>query len=189
MEISAIGASYATDDSKKILNLKMTTYVDDVNTHHTNTDEPNNIEYNMHHDYNKWRSLLEASGGQLAPEKCNYYLTQWTFQPNGKPKMELARATQQEETISEVINPIQTMLQSLGINISPENPIITQQNQWTENKKHTFNILKTNKMSYTEAEILYKTIYNPQIQYLLPFLAFQKKEIHQITKHTMAEFL
>jgi hypothetical protein len=109
MEISAIGALYATDDSKKILNLKMTTYVDDVNTHHTNTDEPNNIEYNMRHDYNKWKSLLKDSGGQLAPEKCNYYLTQWTFQPKGKPKMELARATQHEETISKVINPIQTM--------------------------------------------------------------------------------
>jgi hypothetical protein len=25
----------------------MTTYVDDVNTHHTNTDESNNIEYNF----------------------------------------------------------------------------------------------------------------------------------------------
>jgi hypothetical protein len=91
----------------------------------------------MHHDYNKWKSLLEASGGQLAPEKSNYYLTQWTFQPNGKPKMELARATQHEETISEVINPIQTMHRSLGINISPESPIITQQNQWMEKEKHT----------------------------------------------------
>jgi hypothetical protein len=64
----------------------------------------------------------------------------------------------------------------LRINISPESPIITQQNQWTEKEKHMLNILKTNKMSYTEAEILYKTIYNPQIQYLLPFLVFQKKK-------------
>jgi hypothetical protein len=64
METSAIRASYATDDSQKSLNLKMTTYVDDVNTHHTNTDESNNIEYNMRHDYNKlkllWR-LVEDS--------------------------------------------------------------------------------------------------------------------------------
>jgi hypothetical protein len=44
-------------------------------------------------------------------------------------------------------------------------------------------------MSYTEAETLYKTIYNPQIQYLLPFFSVPKKEIHQITKHTTAEFL
>jgi hypothetical protein len=129
METSAIGATYATDDSQKSLNLKMTTYVDDFNTHHTNIDESNNIEYNMRHGYNKWKSLLEASAGQLAPEKCNYYMTQWTFQANGKPKIELARATQHEETTSEVINPIQTMHQSLGINISPENPVITQQNQ------------------------------------------------------------
>jgi hypothetical protein len=183
METSAIRASYATDDSQKSLNLKMTTYVDDVNTHHTNTDESNNTEYNMHHDYNKWKSLLKASGGQLAPEKCNYYLTQWTFQPNGKPKMELARATQHKETISEVINPIQTMHWSLGINISPESPIITQQNQWIDKEKHTLNISKTNKMSYTEAEILYKTIYNPQIQYLLPFLAFQKRYTTNHRKH------
>jgi hypothetical protein len=77
--------------------------------------------------------------------------------------MELPRATQHEDTISEVINPIKTMHQLLGINISPESPIITQQNQWIEKEKYTVNILKTNKMSYTEAETLYKTIYNPQI--------------------------
>jgi hypothetical protein len=106
----------------------MTIYVDDVNTHHTNTDESNNIEYNMQHDYNKWKSLLEASGGQLAPEKCNYFITQWTFQANGKPRMELARATHHNDSISEVINPIQTLHRSLGINISPENLVITQQN-------------------------------------------------------------
>jgi hypothetical protein len=59
METSAIGATYAIDDSEKALNLKMTTYVEYVNTHHTNTDESNNIEYNMRHDYNNWKSLLD----------------------------------------------------------------------------------------------------------------------------------
>jgi hypothetical protein len=175
---------YATDDSQKPLNLKMTTYIDDVNTHHTNTDKSKNIEYKMHHGYNKWKSLLEASGGQLAAEKCNYYITQWTFQANGKPKMESVRATQHEETISEVINPIQTMHQSLGINISPENAGIAQQNQLIDKEKHTLNILKTNKMSYREAEVLYKTIYNPQIQCLLPFLVFQKRYTTNHQKHS-----
>jgi hypothetical protein len=36
---------------------------------------------------------------------------------------------------------------------------------------------------------MYKTIYNPQIQYMLPFFSVPKKEIHQITKETVAEFL
>jgi hypothetical protein len=177
-------ATYATDDSQKALNLKMKTYVDDVNTHQTNTEESNNIEYNMQHDYNKWKSLLVASGGQLASEKFNYYISQWTFQDNGKLKMELARATQHKDSISEVINAIQSLHQSLGINISPVNLAITQQNQWIDKDKHTLNILKTNKMSDKEAEVLYKTIYNPQIQYLLLFFSVPKKDLQQITKCT-----
>jgi hypothetical protein len=46
----------------------MITYFYVVNKHHTNNVEANNIEFNMQHDYNTWKSLLEASGGQLAPE-------------------------------------------------------------------------------------------------------------------------
>jgi hypothetical protein len=57
--------------------------------------------------------------------------------------MELARATQHKDSISEVIKPIQTLHQSLGINISPENLVITQQNQWIDREKHTLNVLKT----------------------------------------------
>jgi hypothetical protein len=74
------------------------------------------------------------------------------------------------------------MQRSLGINISQENPVITQQNQWIDKEKHTLNILKTNKMSYTEAEILYKTTYNPQIQYLLPFFSVPKKKYNKSPK-------
>jgi hypothetical protein len=57
----------------------------------------------MQHNYNTWKSLLELSGGQLAPEKCNYYIIQRTFQTNCKPKLELAKATQNQDSISEVI--------------------------------------------------------------------------------------
>jgi hypothetical protein len=89
--------------------------------------------------------------------------------------MELARATQHKDSISQVINPIQTLHRSLGIDIPPGNLVITQQNQWIDKDKHTLNIFKTNKMSYREAEVLYKTIYNPQIQYLLPFFSIPKK--------------
>jgi hypothetical protein len=162
----------------KKLNLKMTTYVDNINTHHTNTDKSNNIEYNMRHDYNNWKSLLEASGGQLAPEKCNYYITQWTFQANRKLKMELARATQHIDSISEVINPIQTLHQSLGINISPENLVLTQQNLWIDREKHTLNILKT-----TEKRKFYTKQYTiPKFNTYYHSLAYQRKTYNKSLK-------
>jgi hypothetical protein len=121
----------------------MTTYVEDVNKHHTSTVKSNNIELSMKHDSNKCKSLLKAIGGQLVPEKCNYYITKWTFQTNGKPKLELSKAKHKKGSISEVNNLIQTLQRLLGINISQENQVMTQQNQWVEKEKHTLNISNT----------------------------------------------
>jgi hypothetical protein len=98
----------------------------------------------MQHDSNKWKSPLEASRGQLAPEKCSYYKTQWTFQANGKPKLELAKVTQNKDSILEVIIPIQTLHRFLHINKSPENQV-SHNNQLIDKEKHILNIFKTKK--------------------------------------------
>jgi hypothetical protein len=107
---------------------------------------------------------LEASGGQLAREKFNYYIKKWNFQTSSKPKSELATPTYIQNCISEMIGALQTWQRSLGINIAPENRVIIQQEQWNHIDKHTLNILKIHRMSYKEAEVIYKIIYNPQIQ-------------------------
>jgi hypothetical protein len=81
----------------------------------------------------------------------------------------LATPRYNQNSVSEVIGTIQSWHRSLGINIYPEIRVIIQQEQWKHKEKHVINISKTQKMSYREAEVIYKTIYNPQIQYLLPF--------------------
>jgi hypothetical protein len=49
--------------------MKMTKYVNGINTYQTNKSEINNIECNTRHNYNTLKLLLEASGGRLTPEK------------------------------------------------------------------------------------------------------------------------
>jgi hypothetical protein len=158
MEENAIGATYLGKEKQQSIEIKMTAYVDDVNTHHTNNPGEHNIESNMRHNYNTWKSRLEASGGQLDPEKSNYYITKWNFQTSSKPKLELATPTYNQNCISEVISAIQTWHRLLGINISPENQVIIQQERWNHKEKHMLNILKMHSMSYKEAEVMYKTI-------------------------------
>jgi hypothetical protein len=51
--------------------VKTTAYVDDVNSHHTSTQEMS-LDEVMTQDYQQWKSILR---GTLAPEKCNFYKT------------------------------------------------------------------------------------------------------------------
>jgi hypothetical protein len=74
MEENAIGATYLGEEKQQPIKIKMTAYVDDINTHHTNNPGEHTIESNMRHNYNTWKSLLEASGGQLAPENVTITL-------------------------------------------------------------------------------------------------------------------
>jgi hypothetical protein len=52
IEENAIVATYLDEDPRQTIEIKMTTYVDDINTHHTNKSETHNIEINMRYDYN-----------------------------------------------------------------------------------------------------------------------------------------
>ena len=65
-----------------------TAYVDDVNTHH-NSQSNQNVDMitSMIRDYNRWKEILEASGGKLAIDKCTYYALDWEFSRGGKPAM------------------------------------------------------------------------------------------------------
>jgi hypothetical protein len=47
METNAIGETYPINDPQQPLKIKMTTYVDKLNTHYTNIAKANNIELNM----------------------------------------------------------------------------------------------------------------------------------------------
>jgi hypothetical protein len=78
--------------------------------------------------------------------------------------------------------------QTLGYNISPTNPIKTQQQQWQEVKK-VENMLRSNEMSYHEVETLYLRIYLSKVRYFLPFMSFPGKVIRDITQQNIALFL
>jgi hypothetical protein len=78
--------------------------------------------------------------------------------------------------------------QTLGYNISPTNPIKTQQQQWQEVKK-VENMLWSNEMSYHEVETLYLRIYLSKVRYFLPFMSFPGKVIRDITQQNIALFL
>ena len=63
------GAVYHLNDgtTRKV---SSTAYVDDVNTHHKSLPgEPEELINSMKRDFNRWRSILESSGGKLASEK------------------------------------------------------------------------------------------------------------------------
>jgi hypothetical protein len=87
----------------------------------------------------KWKEALKQSedSNMLQPNQFKSRKQKSTMQHLQLEisQIEISRLSRQQygqiyyDAISEVINPIQTMHQSLGINISPESPIITQQNQ------------------------------------------------------------
>jgi hypothetical protein len=85
----ATGENYVQPDQQSPDQVIMSTYVDNVNTGNTGSGDLKEIKTNMKYNYNIGKQLLEASGEQLAPEKCNYYITKWAIQKCGIPKMEI----------------------------------------------------------------------------------------------------
>jgi hypothetical protein len=54
--------------------LCLSTYVDDVNCHHTTTQNIQVLTINMAHDFEHWKHLLSSSGGKRSRAKYNYHI-------------------------------------------------------------------------------------------------------------------
>jgi hypothetical protein len=87
------------------------------------------------------------------------------------------------------ISRVQESHQTLGYKVSPTNPIKTEQQQWWEVKKKVESMLRSNKMSYHEAETLIQRIYLPKVRYFLPFMSLPGKAIKDITQQNITLFL
>ena len=86
----AKGASYTSADGKSSLTIYLVGFVDDtnndVNEFEAETDPtPERLIELMRRDAQSWCDLLWASGGELALDKCCYYLVYWAFAATGAP--------------------------------------------------------------------------------------------------------
>jgi uncharacterized protein (DUF1501 family) len=67
-----------------IVQISSTAFVG-INTHH-NEGRCNKILHNtMQDDYNKWKQIIESSGGKLSEEKVTYFMIYYEFSTGIKP--------------------------------------------------------------------------------------------------------
>jgi hypothetical protein len=167
----AIGATYMDNSQSEISEAKISAYVDDINTHHNSRAAHQDIILNMQNDFTIWKNLLDMSGGALSQQKCNFYILSWDFMKSGIP---VAKDTYIDHLsmggIGWDISRVQESHQTLGYKVSPTNPVKTQQLQWREVEKKVESMLRSNEMTYHEAETLYQRIYLPKVRYFLPFM-------------------
>jgi hypothetical protein len=186
----AIGAKYMDNSQTEILEANISAYVDDINTHHNSSAAHQDIILNMQNDFTFWKSLLDMSGGALLQQKCNFYILFWDFMKSG---VLVAIDTYIDHLsmggIGWDISRVQESHQTLGYKVSPTNPIKTQQLQWREVEKKIESMLRSNEMSYQEAETLYKRIYLPKERYFLPFMSLPGNVIKDITQQNVTLLL
>ena len=139
--------------------MKLSVYVDDINTHQVK-------------DYMTWKNILQSSGGDLAPEKCNFYKISWSFQATGQPKIQPAVRGNIDNLVTSI--PQHGAHKSLGYMMSPTQNSEHQVDQWTQQENKFIQILMTNTMSYYEVEVLNKHIYIPTMRYMMPFTNVKK---------------
>jgi hypothetical protein len=127
----AIGAKYIDNNHTETLEVKISAYVDDINTHHNCIKTHPNIITNMQNDFTIWKNLLDMSGGALSQQKCNFYILSWDFTKSGIP---ISKETYIEhlslQGIGWDIPRVEKSHQTLGYSILSTNPIKTQQKQW-----------------------------------------------------------
>jgi hypothetical protein len=186
----AIGAKYMDNSQTEILEAKISVYVDDINTHHNSRAAQQDIILNMQNDFTIWKNLLDMSGGALSQQKCNFYILSWGFMKSGIP---VAKDTYIDHLsmggIDWDISRVQESHQTLGYKVSPTNPIKTQQLQRQEVKKKVESMLRSNEMTYHEAETLYQRIYLPKVRYFLPFMSLPGNVIKDITQQNITLLL
>jgi Reverse transcriptase (RNA-dependent DNA polymerase) len=185
MDQQAIGAQYYTHNKEDNV-VKTTAYVDDVNTCHTSTQEMS-LDEVMTQDYQQWESILRSSGGTLAPEKCNFYKLSSNFAPTGKPVL----AENFQGTIDEHVDSIQQYgaHKSLGYMMLPTFGPKHQLQYWIEKENRFLQMRHNHPLTSSEVEILYKNIYIPTMQYIMPFTCTKKDHLQKVASKSITLFL
>ena len=187
---SASGAQYSSQKTGNQISIHASAYVDDINSHHNEYGIMNCLEEQMKLDFQKWKDLLEMSGGSLAQEKCSFYKVKWDFHNSGKPEMEDGHHDVMHfENTDLKIHSIDHQHRTLGFYVSPKMPRKFQIQQWKDVEERFGIMLDAHDLQYKEAEILYQRIYVPTVRYFLPLTTLNGKEIQQITRSTFTKFL
>ena len=85
----------------------------------------------MRHDFQRWKDILEMSGGSLAQEKCSFYKVTWDFHTSGKPEMyDGHQDVMCIENTELKIQSIHLKHMPLGFDVSPTMPRRVQLQQW-----------------------------------------------------------
>ena len=91
-EQSTTGATFTSPDGSQRTSITITGFVDDTNASLNSwlpqqpTSTPLLLKQ-LEKDAQRWNDLLFISGGKLELSKCSYHLLEFTFQPDGTPKI------------------------------------------------------------------------------------------------------
>jgi hypothetical protein len=88
----ATGASY-TINNQHAVPFYLSTLVDNVNSHHTTTQNIQTSTVNMVHDFKCWKHFTSIKWRQIIKQKCNSYIRKWDFQNTSRPTSTLMSST------------------------------------------------------------------------------------------------
>jgi hypothetical protein len=126
-----------------------------------------------------------VAGGKLSNEKCNYYAVQWTHASTGRSKVtQMEYPSIQLEGINEnsiYVKNVATAQYHKSLQ-SMENSNKFQRQLLKQKQDAFLNTLNAAELDYKEADIMYRTIYSPKVQYISQMLSVKNRELRDITK-------
>jgi hypothetical protein len=168
--------------------MHVTAYVDDVNTHHSFAEgmSTSHMIQTAITSAQQWSNILYVSG-KLCNEKCNYYAVQWKHASTGHSKV-----TQMEYPSIHLegidgnciyVKNVATAQyhKSLGYLQSMENSNKFQPQLLRQKQDAFLNTLNAAALDYKVADIMYRTISSPKIQYISQMLSIKNRELRDIT--------
>ena len=170
--------------------LHATAYVDDVNTHHSfsNQESFEEMSQRVQQEAQRWSDLLYISGGKLSQTKCNYYAVQWKYATTGRtkvlpsnyPSLDIDDREGKNINITNINTTQHHKL--LGYLHSMSNPIEYQKRVLQKTYDHLLGTLLSTNMDFQEIRTYYQTIHSPKIQYISQMSLIPRKVLSHITR-------
>jgi len=141
-----------------------------------------------------WERLLFYSGGALNLKKCFYYILYWEWDEKGRPRPRASNINDPTVKLRSGDGPTEVIRRldlneshrTLGVYINPIGDFTVQLQKLKEKADKLATRLLISNLTKAEVRTFHRSIYRPAISYVLPALAIDAEELHQVQTKSLS---
>jgi hypothetical protein len=189
----ASGMLFQSPEGDMIVRFNMVGFVDDSTciTGGNPDDTLQELLKKMQDDAQLWHDLLWCSGGKLELSKCGYHVIHYDFEDSGIPRMKhnpgesITLQNEKGEPISIKSKNIYQTRVNLGHAKAPSDSCNTEFERTLKKAVKIGEAITQCGGTRAESKMLYRAVWKPAVEYILPQSFLSKKQLQKIEKASL----